>query len=95
MSIWPCHRKLAYQYFLWRRSTWNDLQLILGINLVLLAIAALFKTAVVDPWDGLLQNEAAPPLGPVSWLQNLYQVSALRGHACGYNPLPLEVWFHR
>lgn len=43
--------RLAYRYFNWRQDTWNDLQLFATFNTVLLLIATLLKTNVVDVLD--------------------------------------------
>ena len=48
--------RLAYRYFNWRQDTWNDLQLFAAINTVLLFLASIIKTEVVDPLDSDADN---------------------------------------
>lgn len=43
--------RLAYRYFNWRQDTWNDLQLFATLNTVLLFLASLIKSKLVDPLD--------------------------------------------
>lgn len=61
--------RLAYRYFNWRQDTWNDLQLFATFNTVLLIIASLLKTNVVD----VLDKEADKPAsGFQHFWQSLY-----------------------
>lgn len=48
--------RLAYRYFNWRQDTWNDLQLFATLNTVLLLMASLIKSTLVDPLDPEADN---------------------------------------
>ncbi|DBA72591.1 TPA: hypothetical protein ACH3X2_010343 [Trebouxia sp. C0005] len=48
--------RLAYRYFNWRQDTWNDLQLFATINSVLLFLASVLKSKVIDPLDDEADN---------------------------------------
>lgn len=48
--------RLAYRYFNWRQDTWNDLQLFATLNTVLLFMASLIKSKLVDPLDPEADN---------------------------------------
>ena len=48
--------RLAYRYFNWRQDTWNDLQLFATINTLLLFLASILKTKVVDALDSEADN---------------------------------------
>lgn len=58
--------RLAYRYFNWRQDTWNDLQLFATFNTILLIIATVLKTNVVDVLDK--QSDA-----PTSSFQHFWQ----------------------
>ena len=62
--------RLAYRYFNWRQDTWNDLQLFASFNTVLLIIATVLKTNVVDVLD---KDTESPTSSFQHFWQSLYE----------------------
>lgn len=62
--------RLAYRYFNWRQDTWNDLQLFASFNTVLLFIATILKTNVVDVLD---TGADSPKSGIQHFWRSLYE----------------------
>lgn len=62
--------RLAYRYFNWRQDTWNDLQLFASFNTVLLIIATILKTNVVDVLD---KDTESPTSSFQHFWQSLYE----------------------
>ena len=75
---------MPLQYFLWRQSTWNDLQLILGLNFIMLIVGVLLKTSFVDNLDARMEGRAAEPLSATALLSNAYGVSPQNAQATAY-----------
>ncbi|KAK9800761.1 hypothetical protein WJX73_008207 [Symbiochloris irregularis] len=61
--------RIAYSYFSWRKGTWNDLQLLLWLNLAIVVAGGLVKTVFVDTVSG-----QGPETAHSRFWQNVYQV---------------------
>ena len=67
----------SVQYFLWRQSTLNDLQLILGVNFFMLIAGVLLKSLLVDHLDASLEGRDPEPPSWTNLLANAYGVSRM------------------